>query len=223
MRGKTAYFVRLSILFLLAVCICVPTAEKLRTDFQARPFSHSYATALGGSAYNGGYVPSKLRKAYNVTERQTGAGQAIAIISAYSDPTAASYLAAYSKKFNLPAADISVYDMAAEKDPEWALETSIDVQMAHAMAPEAKILLVEANMVEISVEEYLKMVAKNNKDTDVTAYRRNLDALARKENGAKCVICGSPIWAAGTAAGGWDGCFSRITGDADGSDDYEIV
>ena len=61
----------------------------------------------------------------------------------------------------------------------------------------------------ISVEEFADVVVKNNKD----ANRRELiaslrEALAAKRNGARCMICGAPIWAAGSAITGTNMCFT---------------
>ena len=42
------------------------------------------------------------------------------------------------------------------------------------------------------------------------------ETLTAKKNGAKCIICGAPIWAAGNL------CFTCTTGEANDSDDYEI-
>ena len=75
----------------------------------------------------------------------------------------------------------------------------------------------------ISVEEFADVVVKNNKD----ANRRELiaslrEALAAKRNGARCMICGAPIWAAGSAITGTNMCFTCTTGEADDSEDYEI-
>ena len=61
----------------------------------------------------------------------------------------------------------------------------------------------------ISIEEFADGVVKNNKD----ANRRELiaslrEALAAKKNGARCMICGAPIWAAGSGVTGTYLCFS---------------
>lgn len=48
-------------------------------------------------------------------------------------------------------------------------------------------------------------------------------ALRRKQNGAKCEVCGQSIWALGSAACGSNMCFSCITGEADASEDYELI
>jgi subtilase family serine protease len=82
---------------------------------------------------------------------------AIALVDAYDDPNAASDLAAFSTEFGLPAANFQVVYAAPgsstatntppPQDPSggWEFEESVDIEMAHAMAPHAKIYLVEAN------------------------------------------------------------------------------
>ena len=47
-------------------------------------------------------------------------------------------------------------------------------------------------------------------------------SLEEKNNGAKCIVCGSPIWAAGSAITGTNMCFSCTTLEADDSEYYEI-
>lgn len=83
------------------------------------------------------------------TANPTGGRYAIALVDAFDNPTAASDLAIFSSQFGLPAADFTVvYAQGSEpaQDPSggWEVEESLDVQWAHAMAPEAKIFLVEA-------------------------------------------------------------------------------
>ena len=46
--------------------------------------------------------------------------------------------------------------------------------------------------------------------------------LEEKNNGANCIVGGSPIWTAGSAISGTNMCFSCTTLEADDSEDYEI-
>lgn len=79
-------------------------------------------------------------------------------------------------------------------------------------------------MVPISVKKFAEMTVKNNRDMKKGELIIALnEALKRKNNGAECICCGSPIWAAGSAIVEMDLCFSCITGEADDSDDYEII
>ena len=95
----------------------------------------------------------------------------------------------------------------------------VEQQLAHLIARTP----VFGMFTYISVEEFADAVVKNNKD----ANRRELiaslrEALAAKRNGARCMICGAPIWAAGSAVTGTNMCFTCTTGEADDSEDYEI-
>jgi len=83
------------------------------------------------------------------TKNPSGGSGAIALVDAFDTPNAASDLAAFSAQFGLPPADFTVVYAAGTPpalDPSggWELEASLDVQWAHAMAPNAKIFLVEA-------------------------------------------------------------------------------
>jgi subtilase family serine protease len=83
--------------------------------------------------------------------------KAIALVDAYDDPNAASDLAVFSTEFGLPTANFKVIYAAPgsstqtttpppqDSSGSWEFEESVDIQMAHAMAPHAKIYLVEAN------------------------------------------------------------------------------
>ena len=75
----------------------------------------------------------------------------------------------------------------------------------------------------VSVEAFAQMVMKNNRGYHREELIQTLQATLRdKENGAVCMICGAPIWAAGSAITGTYLCFTCTTGEADDSDDYEI-
>jgi len=84
------------------------------------------------------------------TMNSPGGSRSIAIVDAFDDPEAADDLASFSQQFGLPAADFTVvYEGASAPatDPTggWELEESLDIEYAHAMAPSAKIYLVEAS------------------------------------------------------------------------------
>src|SRR5262245_50857655 len=102
-----------------------------------------------------GLSPATVKAAYNFTASPTaGAGQTIAIVDAYDDPTAEADLGVFSRQFGLPACtaangcftkvDQNGGRSYPRTDSGWALEISLDVQWAHALAPGARILLVEA-------------------------------------------------------------------------------
>jgi len=84
-----------------------------------------------------------------VTTNPSGGSRAIAIVDAFDYPEAASDLAYFSNQFGLPPANFTVvYAKGVEPptDPSggWEIEEALDIEWAHAMAPNAKIYLVEA-------------------------------------------------------------------------------
>lgn len=79
----------------------------------------------------------------------SGGSKVIAIVDAFDDPNAATDLAIFSSQFGLPAANFSKVFASGVKPPQdpsggWELEESLDIEWAHAMAPSARIVLVEA-------------------------------------------------------------------------------
>ncbi|GFP75665.1 S53 family peptidase [Clostridium fungisolvens] len=101
-----------------------------------------------------GFTPSQIRKAYGVDKvTATGVGQTIAIVDAYGSPTMQNDLTAFSNQFGLAQTTITIAyptGKPAKTDGGWALETAMDVEWAHAIAPSAKILLVVAKSASTS-------------------------------------------------------------------------
>jgi subtilase family serine protease len=100
-----------------------------------------------------GYTPDQIRHAYGFDQiANQGDGQIIGIVDAYDDAALESDLGVFSSTFSLPACTkangcLTVVYAAGAKPPSnvsWSDETSLDVEWAHAIAPNAKILLVEA-------------------------------------------------------------------------------
>jgi subtilase family serine protease len=109
-----------------------------------------------------GLSPHEIRHAYGLDHvlfsnskhpiHANGAGQTIAIVDAYDAPNIAHDLRVFSKTFNLPTKDANgnfvLSKVTTRRTPSvdagWALEISLDVEWAHAIAPRAHILLVEA-------------------------------------------------------------------------------
>jgi hypothetical protein len=105
-----------------------------------------------------GTTPAQARHAYgfdqitfsNGTVAGDGSGTTIAIVDAYDDPTIASDLHQFDVTFGLPDPVFTKMNQNGGStmpsgNTGWAGEISLDVEWAHAIAPGAKILLVEAN------------------------------------------------------------------------------
>ncbi|HXM61920.1 MAG TPA: S8 family serine peptidase [Terriglobales bacterium] len=83
------------------------------------------------------------------TKVPTGGWGAIAIIDAGYYPTAKSDLDTFSKYFGIPKADFTVVYADGHRPPsygEWLPEEALDIEWAHAMAPKAKLFLVESKL-----------------------------------------------------------------------------
>jgi subtilase family serine protease len=82
-----------------------------------------------------------------VTANPSGGSRVIAIVDPYHYPTAASDLSVFSNQFGLAQANLQVVYANNRQPPvnaNWNVEAALDIQWAHAMAPNAKIYLVEA-------------------------------------------------------------------------------
>ena len=134
--------------------------------------SSALSAATGATAY----TPAQLRAAYGINSlSEDGTGQTIAIVEAYDDPSIYQALDAFDLQFGLtdsgpslaaqygPATSfLTVVDQTGQAtalpgtDPSgpgtnnWETEASVDVEWAHAFAPGAQIVLVEANSQSLS-------------------------------------------------------------------------
>ncbi|WP_189356211.1 S53 family peptidase [Undibacterium squillarum] len=134
----------------------------------------TYTPAQVRAAYNLPALPASFTGLTAAQLAQFGAGQTIYIVDAYHNPNAAAELAAFNTKFGLPGCTTKqytvgtalplpapaanacefgiVYNTAAggitntapAYNSGWATEISLDVQWAHAIAPLARIVLIEA-------------------------------------------------------------------------------
>jgi subtilase family serine protease len=97
-----------------------------------------------------GFSPSQIKTVYNLPS--TGGSGTIAIIDVSDDPTVESDLNVSSTQFGLPLCTTANGCFEKHKmspgigiNSLWTLEIALDTQWAHSIAPNAKILLVEAN------------------------------------------------------------------------------
>jgi kumamolisin len=104
----------------------------------------------GGGGTPSGETPASLRSVYKLPS--TGGSGVIAIVDAYDYPTAENDLNVFSSQFGLPACTtangcfLKVYASGSKPRTNcgWSQEAALDIEWAHAMSPNAKIVLVEA-------------------------------------------------------------------------------
>ncbi len=121
-----------------------------------------------------GYTPAQITRAYGLnaitftsttgsTIKGDGAGQTIALIEEYHDPYIESDLRTFDSKYNLPRASLTVLNQAGNQtNNSWALEESMDVEYAHAIAPGARILVVEAAPASSQKQEWQNQLVAVN-------------------------------------------------------------
>jgi subtilase family serine protease len=149
---------RFNVLALLAIALVValPLAAQDNTDilqgYSYPPLHRIVVANASPDAGPTGIFPGKIKVAYGFNKiARYGSGQVIAIVDAYDDPNAEADLGTFSTEFKLPActtANGCFKKIKAAGTPAdtsgWTNEIAIDTQWAHAIAPGAKIILVEA-------------------------------------------------------------------------------
>jgi hypothetical protein len=102
-----------------------------------------------------GLTPAQVTTAYGLntiefttpagTVKGNGAGETIALVEAYHDPYLLGDLHTFDVAFGLPDPSVIVANQAGSvSNPSWSLEETLDVEWTHAIAPGARILVVEA-------------------------------------------------------------------------------
>lgn len=150
-------------LFLSACGVATASAAPLHTQFPghfAQPPTTAQCEATKGIAC---YGPTQYQQAYNMnplySSGLTGKGKTIVIVDSFGSPTIQSDLTTFDQAYGLPAppslkviapeGPIPPFDSSAGSvQSNWGVETSLDVEYAHAMAPGANILLVETPVAE---------------------------------------------------------------------------
>jgi hypothetical protein len=135
----------------------------------------SHGTTPSATAGVAPIDPAQMQAAYGVNQISfggtagTGAGQTIAIVDAYNDPDIIANANSFSSEFGLPQFNGSgeptlkvLNESGGTSLPSnaspgtWDVEEALDVEWAHSIAPDANIILFEAN--SASYSDLLKAV-----------------------------------------------------------------
>src|SRR5436853_2430172 len=119
------------------------------------------------------YTPHALRAAYDLERLTqqgfTGKGQTVVDIVSYGSPTLQQDMDVFSKQFDLPPITLQILSplgsvpfAAKNKDMVgWAYETELDVQIIHAIAPDAGIVVMTSPVDEpegtVGLPDFLKL------------------------------------------------------------------
>ncbi|WP_037572188.1 S53 family peptidase [Phaeacidiphilus oryzae] len=128
-------------------------AVEVRPDLHQVPgasFADPPTTAQCESSYQiACYGARQVEEAYGLPQLYQrgyqGQGQTIVIVDAFGSQTIRGDLAVFDKAYGLPDPQLSIIQPAGKVvyQDDWAGETTLDVEYAHAIAPKAKIVLVE--------------------------------------------------------------------------------
>lgn len=152
-------------LLLSAAMASVVRAQTATVPIIATPVAAPQPADVNGTS-NPPFTPGQIQQAYGLNLIQSGStasglGQTIAIIDAYNYPNAVSALNTFSSEFGLPQVNaggptFTVLNQSGGTtlpgtDPagpypasNWEFEEALDIEWAHAMAPNANIVLYEA-------------------------------------------------------------------------------
>ena len=141
------------------VAVAKPFAVRLSGLHWAQPPTTKQCIKLTGFAC---YRPAQFQQAYDLkplyASHLNGSGRTIIIVDSFGSPTIKKDLATFDTAFHLPApphftvlqpvGKVPPFDPTNSTMVSWAIETSLDVEYAHAMAPGANIVLLETPVAE---------------------------------------------------------------------------
>jgi subtilase family serine protease len=152
------------------------------------------------------YSPYQMRVAYGVEtlykKGMTGKGQSVVIIDSFGSPTLQRDLDAFSQKFNLPKTTVKVlaplgttpFNSNDDDMSGWAVETTLDVEMVHAMAPEANIVVLTSPVSETEgvqgFPEFLKLMqyARDNTLGSVVSQSYGASEISLDDSAGKALV-----------------------------------
>jgi hypothetical protein len=146
-----------------AACLALIRTQVPATEASAQgvtPFTLRAGAANAGPG--GGLTPAELGSAYGYDPGAGGAGQTVAIVDAFDDPSIASDLETFDTQYGLPACNEadgcfrkvgqtgSSFSVPTTDTTGWSVEEALDVETVHAVCATCKVLLVEAKDNEFS-------------------------------------------------------------------------
>jgi subtilase family serine protease len=178
MRHRPTYLIYAGLALLLAAC--APTSGVDGPRATATPMATPTSVAAASDVCpgrlaegNSCFTPHVLRVAYGVqalTDRGfTGKGQTVIDIVSYGSPTLQQDLDVFDQQFGLPPLTVQVvtplgtvpFDPTNPGMAGWAGETELDVQIIHAIAPEANIVVMTSPVNEtegtIGLPQFLQL------------------------------------------------------------------
>lgn len=198
------------ILLLVIVCLlftaCGPSSnEKTNNNQNQSPPPQDACPAQAKNQSPACVTPQGLRIAYGIEplikKGFTGKGQTIIDITSFDSPNLQKNLDVFDQTFNLPPADVQVISPLDEptSDPHndrqtWAQGTEQEVEILHAIAPEAKIVLLESPVAEtegtFGLPEFYKLLqyAIDHQLGNIVSLRWNVSELTLQDAAGKQAV-----------------------------------
>jgi hypothetical protein len=135
------------------------------------------------------YSPSEISQMYNATDLLSagykGTGFSIAIVDAFGDPYIQQELRDFCAKFGLPLSNgtlhiipVGPYNASEGITSGWNIEIALDVEWAHAMAPNATINLYVASDEASQLFEAVYEATVGYNGTAIGVYRNNVISMS---------------------------------------------
>jgi subtilase family serine protease len=152
------------------------------------------------------YSPYQLRVAYGVEslykKGMTGKGQTVVVIDSFGSPSLQRDLDAFSQKFNLPKTTVqqlapigtTPFNPNDDDMTGWAGETTLDVEVIHALAPEANIVVLTSPVSETEgvqgFPEFLKLLqyARDHKLGSVVSQSYGASEISLSDNAGRQLV-----------------------------------
>jgi subtilase family serine protease len=139
------------------IAVCASASGAPQNNEIVTPVSANISPGQTTSVLQG-VTPAIVRHAYGFDQIQNkGVGQSIAVVVAFDNPHVQDDLTAFDQTLGVPECKDCLITKTVDKDPDstcdpplpsdvqvWQFEASLDVEWAHAIAPDATIFLVEA-------------------------------------------------------------------------------
>jgi subtilase family serine protease len=142
------------VLFIIAAClfrIYYDQSHATLSSFRATPYYSATPLIRPGVQPQLLLTPTSVKSTYNITGTKNIGTGTIAIIDAYNDPNIQNDLNVFDTHYGVAACTAANNCLEVHRtttklilSPTWAVEESLDTEWAHAIAPGAHILIVEA-------------------------------------------------------------------------------
>jgi subtilase family serine protease len=163
----------LMVLFFVTTCSTPTTSNPLPTTISQVDTCPKLISSYPPTTMTYCYTPHQFETAYGVDtllkQGFTGKGQTVIDIVSFGSPTLQADMDIFDRQFDLPQVQLQVIAPLGSKafDPHnqsmigWADETTLDVQIIHAIAPEANIVVLTSPVNEtegtVGLPEFLRL------------------------------------------------------------------